>query len=76
MNMSIVTIEKTKKYLVVKIPFGAVQSKRASISQCPRNSISSAIKEGLEDFKTGKTLGPFRNVREFKLALRKTHYTR
>ena len=68
--MPLVTVEKTKKYLVLRIPLGAVEQKKAEISSASQRIIDEAIKKGLGDIKAGRTFGPFRSVREFKQALR------
>ena len=70
--MPLVTVEKTKKYLVLRIPLGAVEQKKAEISSAGQRIIDEAIKKGLSNIKAGKTFGPFRSVREFKQALRST----
>lgn len=62
--MPLITVEKTKKYLVLRIPLGAVEQNGQRI-------IDKAIKEGLSDIAAGRTFGPFRSVREFKQTLRK-----
>lgn len=36
-----------------------------------RSSIENAINEGLMDYKKGEMLGPFKNIKEFKSALKK-----
>ena len=56
------TIEKTKEYLVVKIPLKTIEKQMVDI----------AIDEGLEDIKAGRVFGPFKNVKEFKRALGKS----
>lgn len=68
--MSTVTVEKTKKYLVVKIPLGAVENGRAEISSRSQKIIDGAIKMGLRDIEAGKTFGPFSSVGEFRRALK------
>lgn len=60
--MPLVTVEKTKKYLVLRIPLEAVEEKG-------QRMVDEAIKEGLKDIEAGRVFGPFRNVREFKQAL-------
>lgn len=67
--MNQVTVEKTQKYLIVKIPLRAVESGRAELSVRARKVIDSAIGEGLSDIETGRVFGPFKSVREFKSAL-------
>ena len=61
--MPLITVEKTKKYLVLRIPLGAVEQNGQRI-------IDEAIEEGINDIEAGRTFGPFRNIREFKQALR------
>ncbi|MBI2041722.1 MAG: hypothetical protein HYT20_01725 [Candidatus Nealsonbacteria bacterium] len=60
--MPLITVEKTKKYLVLRIPLEDVEQKGQKI-------VNEAIKEGLRDIETGKTFGPFQNVHEFKQTL-------
>lgn len=74
--MPVVTVEKTKKYLIVKIPLGAVENRRAEISPRSQKIIDGAIKEGLRDIEAGRTFGPFGSVGEFKQALRKASVRR
>ena len=69
--MNQVTIEKTKKYLIVKIPIRSVGSGRASISTKSRSVVDKAITDGLADIKSGRVFGPFKNMREFKATLKK-----
>lgn len=69
--MSQVTLEKTPDYLVIKIPLKAVENGYGRISSRSQKIIDEAVSEGLEDIKTGRTFGPFRNIREFKLALKR-----
>lgn len=64
--MPLITVEKTKKYLVLKIPLGAVEQNGQKI-------IDEAIREGLEDIEAGRTFGPFQSVREFKQVLRSSN---
>lgn len=61
--MPLITVEKTKKYLVLRIPLDAVEQKG-------KKMIDEAIKEGLKDIEAGRVFGPFQNIREFKQALR------
>jgi predicted transcriptional regulator len=65
------TVEKTKNYLVVKIPLKAVEEGRAKISPRAQKVVDAAINEGLRDIKAGKVFGPFENVKEFKSALKR-----
>jgi AbrB family looped-hinge helix DNA binding protein len=37
-----------------------------------RNSLEAAIAEGLEDYEEGRVFGPFKSVKEFKEALKKS----
>ncbi len=66
-----VTVEKTLKYLIVKIPLRAFKAKKAEISSKGQNLINKAINEGLADFAAGRFSGPFKTVREFKKSLAK-----
>ncbi|MBI2673802.1 MAG: hypothetical protein HYX23_00785 [Candidatus Zambryskibacteria bacterium] len=68
--MSEVTIEKTKDYLVVKIPLKSVSDGRAELSARTQKIINSAIAEGLADIKAGRVYGPFESVKEFTNSLR------
>lgn len=68
-----VTVQKTKDYLVVKIPLRAVKEGRAELSSRAQKVVDSAITEGLSDIRAGRTFGPFDSVKEFKRALRNTH---
>lgn len=68
--MTEVTLEKTKEYLIVKIPLESVKSGRAEISHKARRVVDATIAEGLHDLKSGRIFGPFKNVREFKAALK------
>lgn len=67
--MSLVTIERTKKYLVVKIPFGAMKEGKAVISPRSQRIIDRAIRRGLRDIEAGRSFGPFGSVGEFKRTL-------
>lgn len=69
--MQVVTVEKTKNYLVVKIPIGAVEDGGARLSSRASKIIDGAIGEGLRDIEAGRVFGPFRSVRGFKRALSK-----
>lgn len=68
--MNQVTIEKTEKYLIVKIPIKSVNTGRASVSAKSRSILNQAIQEGLRDIESGRIFGPFKNIREFKTALK------
>ena len=70
--MTTMTLEKTEDYLVLKIPLKAVEDGKAKISSSTRKILDSAISEGLLDIESGKVLGPFKSVREFKKAIAKT----
>lgn len=65
-----VTIEKTQKYLIVKIPLKSFKSGRAEISSRAQNNIDRAIIAGLEDIESSRTFGPFKTVKEFKKSLK------
>lgn len=66
-----VTVEKTKNYLIVKIPLKATEEGRAEFSPRAQKIVDSAIQEGMEDIEAGRVSGPFRNMKEFKSSLRK-----
>lgn len=36
-----------------------------------RTNVEDAINEGLKDYKKGNLFGPFKNIKEFKIALKK-----
>ncbi len=61
-----VTVEKTKKYLVVRIPLRAVEKGRAEFSPRAQKVVDAAIAEGLYDIAAGRVLGPFKSVKELK----------
>ena len=65
---SIVVFSKTR---VVKIPLKAADAGRAVISSPAQKIIDQAIKQGLRDLESGRVVGPFRTVKEFKKALSK-----
>ena len=65
------TLEKTKDYLVLKIPLKAVEDGKADVSASAQKILDSAISEGLRDIESGKVFGPFKSVREFKKAMAK-----
>lgn len=69
--MNRVTSEKTQDYLIVKIPLKDVEPGRMNITSKDQKVIDKAIAEGLYDIKKGYTFGPFKNVKEFKAALKK-----
>lgn len=66
-----VILEKTQEYLIVKIPLKSVKTGRAEISPINQRIVNKAIAEGLNDIKSGRVFGPFKNIKEFKTALRK-----
>lgn len=68
--MNQVTIEKTPKYLIVKIPLTSVQAGKAELAPKSRRIIDRAIAEGLRDIGAGRSLGPFGSVKEFKKSVR------
>lgn len=57
--MNQVTIEKTEKYLIVKIPIKSISAGRAPILVKSRNVVDKAIAEGLLDIEAGRVFGPF-----------------
>jgi len=61
--MPLITIEKTKDYLVLRIPLKAVEQRGQRI-------VDEAIREGLNDIEAERVFGPFQSVREFRQALR------
>lgn len=67
-----VLVEKTKNYLVVKIPLRSVKIGRGTLPSQAQKVIHKAIEEGLEDITSGRSFGPFKTVKEFKAALNKT----
>lgn len=69
--MSEVMIEKTKDYLVVKIPLRSVSDGRAELSAKAQKTVDAAIAEGLADVKAGRVYGPFGSIKEFKNSLHK-----
>ncbi|MBI3588819.1 MAG: hypothetical protein HY093_00170 [Candidatus Liptonbacteria bacterium] len=69
--MNQVTIERTEKYLVVRIPIKSVGIGKALISARSKNVIDKAIAEGFRDIEAGRVFGPFKNIRDFKTALKK-----
>lgn len=70
--MKQVILEKTQEYLIVKIPIKSVKTGKAEISSRSQKIIDKAITEGLNDIKSGHVFGPFKSVKEFKMALRKS----
>lgn len=68
--MNQVTIEKTEKYIIVKIPIKSVNTGRASISAKSQSVVNKAIAEGLHDIESGRIFGPFKSIRAFKAALK------
>jgi len=69
--MSQVTIEKTPKYLIVKIPLKSVEIGKGELSRKGQKIIDRAVAEGLRDIEAGRVFGPFRNTREFKKTVKK-----
>ena len=69
--MAEVTVEKTKDYLVVKIPLRSVSYGKAELSAKAQKTVDVAIAEGLADIKAGRVYGPFGSVKKFKNSLRK-----
>ena len=65
-----VTIEKTQKYLIVKIPLKSFRTGRAEISNRAQNNIDRAIVAGLKDIESGRVFGPFKTIKEFKKSLK------
>lgn len=74
--MNQVTIKKTSEYLIVKIPLTSVQAGRAELTPRSRRIIDRAIAEGLRDIETGRSVGPFKSVKEFRKAVRSVSRTR
>ena len=68
--MENVTIERTKEYLVIKIPMRAVEKGKTGITKQAQTALNEAISKGLEDIRQGRTFGPFQSIREFKAALK------
>ena len=68
--MPSVTIEKTKDYLIIKVPLGAVKNGQAQLPPRGQTALDKALAEGLLDIEQGRTFGPFASVREFKAALK------
>lgn len=69
-TMSQVLVEKTKGYLVVKIPLKTVGEGRAELSTRAQKIVDAAIEEGLRDIEAGRVFGPFKSVKEFKKAVK------
>ncbi|MBI4160076.1 hypothetical protein HY504_02825 [Candidatus Wolfebacteria bacterium] len=69
--MPVVTVEKTKNYLVVKIPLKAAEEGRAELSRREQKIVDAAIARGLRDVEAGRIFGPFASGKELKSALRK-----
>ncbi len=70
--MTTVTVEKTKHYLVVKIPLRAVEEGRAELSPRARKMVDTAITEGLRNIEAGEVFGPFKNAQGLKKISRKS----
>ncbi|MBI2514665.1 hypothetical protein HYV91_00530 [Candidatus Wolfebacteria bacterium] len=64
-----VTVEKTSKYLILKIPIASFRVGKVAISNRAQNAIDGAIAEGLRDIESGRVFGPFKNVKELKKSL-------
>ena len=69
--MNQVLVEKTKNYLVVKIPLLSVKAGKAILPSKAQKTIHKAIEEGLGDIASGRVFGPFKTVKKFKAALNK-----
>ena len=69
--MNRVLVEKTPRYLILKIPLRTVETGRAEVSLHAQKIIDAAIAEGLRDIDAGRVLGPLKNARELKTALGK-----
>lgn len=69
--MNQVTIEKTEKYIILKIPIKSVNTGKALISTKSQSVVNKAIAEGLRDVELGQIFGPFKSLRGFKAALKK-----
>ncbi len=65
-----VTIEKTQKYLIVKIPLTSVENGKAELSLRAQKIIDKAVAQGLTDIDSGRVFGPFKSVQEFRKSLR------
>ena len=70
--MNQVTVEKTQKYLIVKIPLQAVDEGRAELSPRAQKIIDAAINEGLRGIAAGRVLGPFKDVKSFKTSIKRS----
>ena len=70
-HMSRITVERTQKYLIVKIPLQAVTEGGAELSPRAKRIVDRAIAEGLRDVEAGRMFGPFASVRSFKAALKR-----
>ena len=67
--MSQVLVEKTRDYLVVKIPLRAAREGKAELSSRGQRIVDAAISEGLKDIGAGRVVGPFKSVKEIRKAL-------
>ena len=67
--MEHVTLEKTRNYLILKIPLKSVKTGKKGTSLGGRKVIDEAIREGLYDIDKGRVFGPFKSVKEFRAAL-------
>lgn len=68
--MTQVTIEKTSKYLIVKIPLTSMRNGKAELTPASRKAVDSAINEGIRNIEDGRFIGPFKNIKEFNKAIR------
>ena len=69
-----VTIEKTQKYLIVKIPLKSFKTGKAEISSRAQNNIDRAIVAGFKDIESGRIFGPFKTVGAFKKSLKSSAF--
>ncbi|OGM93601.1 hypothetical protein A2935_03200 [Candidatus Wolfebacteria bacterium RIFCSPLOWO2_01_FULL_47_17b] len=69
--MEQVIVERTQKYLIVKIPIRAEVEGRAELPPRARRIVDRAIAEGLADVTSGRVFGPFSSVQGFKAALKR-----
>ncbi len=66
-----ITIEKTPKYLIFKIPLQSFEEGKAELTPRAQKIIDRAIAAGLRDIEGDRVFGPFSNIKEFKKAPRK-----
>lgn len=69
--MEHITVQKTHKYLIVRIPLGSVE-KKSTKQLLSRRGIRVSIDEGLHDIAMGKVIGPFTTVKAFKKVMGKS----